>query len=497
MTIFKRLWAGLAGLLLTGAASAFTIPPQKAVLEYFNTFTGHYVLLSDVAEIAGVDAGAAGHGWKRTGYMFSARDEAFYPANVCRFYAPGPNSHFFTLNAQECEFLKTRDTGWYYEKLDFSVEGPTGGVCPANLTPIYRLYNARFPQNDSNHRFIHDASVRDEMVGRGWVDEGVGFCATYATRLPDKSFLVETDGEIRPSAECENEAINLGPCIALNQIPPLTNRIQSWLPPSYVTKDPQFSPAFEQVTGFDGNLYTAQPPGDTTAVAAHSFAQSMLIAKSIIGVHVSYLDRTIGNLASINPLYQFTTTAPVSGSADARVFPWNGNHENNLEISFNLLVKTIRRHSSGSQAYGHPTLQFLDTRSGNHLYVTLATYGTGVPGKPGDLLTIDQGTGRVIVSTAFREDPRFGTRIAGNFLHCDGDANSGGCEQPASDAFRFRIDRGDFQVVLDLARSLNGTLSSDPRDYLLANFHFNNEIHLGGELGARLMSYQLELHQGY
>ena len=67
------------------------------------------------------------------------------------------------------------------------------------------------------------------------------------------------------------------------------------------------------------------------------------------------------------------------------------------------------------------------------------------------------------------------------------------CDQPASDAFAFRINRDAFLKVLGFARSLQSQLSANPDDYILANFHFNNEIYLGAELGLSLANYKLEL----
>src|SRR5438067_4489305 len=81
---------------LPSSLAFFTSPPPP-VIEYVNDLTDHYVLLYDAQEIAAVDGGSAGPGWHRTGYVFAAG--APLPdgssGNICRFYAPGPNSHFF------------------------------------------------------------------------------------------------------------------------------------------------------------------------------------------------------------------------------------------------------------------------------------------------------------------------------------------------------------------------------------------------------------------
>lgn len=404
--------------------------PPKSVHEYFNHIIGHYVLLSDPAEIAIVDAGGAGFGWVATGYVFAARNETLSAPNICRFYAPPPtNSHFFTGNVEECAFLKANDTGWIYEKQDFAIDMPQGNVCRAPLVPIYRLYNNRWMFSDSNHRFVHDASARDDMLAKGWRDEGIAFCATSASRGARKAFQIASE-QVRPSAECEDEAINVGACVATNQVPRLTQMIPSWLPPFYVTQAPQYSARFTHLTGFDGNVFTSQAVTDADSVARHSFAQTLRIANSSFGIHVSYIDRTRGDLSSINPLYQFRTGISGTGVSDQRVFPWRYAKENDVVISFDVDVRTIRRLNRESHAYGHPTLQFMDTSTGQNLYVTVATFGTGVDGPPGDLIAIDASTGRVIVGTAFRANPLFGKRLEGEFLHCEADAEQGGCDEP-------------------------------------------------------------------
>lgn len=483
----------LPALLFSTDAGAFCINScayPKTVWEYFNHQTRHYVLLSDPDEIANVERGGAGAGWVATGNIFHAQSESFSTAsrNVCRFYAPPPvNSHFFTANAAECEQLKNSNSGWIYEKLDFGMTLPFRGVCEAGFTPIYRVYNNRWMFSDSNHRFVHDAALRDELVARGWIDEGVAFCTEFAARIDRKNFHIATD-KVRPSAECENEAINLGSCIALNQIPPLPNRITAWLPPSFVRMDPLFSLRYSELTRFQGNVYTAQRVEDVNAVAAHSFAQAYFGDSTTFGMHVSYLDRTHGELASINPLYQFRTTAPAANMPDERFMPWLYPLENELSVSFNLDVATVRRLNTDSHAYGHPTLQFMDTTSGQHLYVTIGAFGTGISGRPGDFLGVDGTTGRVIVGTAFRADPQFGKRIAGDFMSCD----AGDCV-PGQRHFEFRITKADFAKVLGIARTLDPRLSPTPANYLMANFHFNSEIYREAELGLSLSGYEVRV----
>lgn len=45
------------------------------------------------------------------------------------------------------------------------------GQCDPGLMPVYRLYNTR---SGPNHRYVTDRSLRDTMVGAGWIAEGYG-----------------------------------------------------------------------------------------------------------------------------------------------------------------------------------------------------------------------------------------------------------------------------------------------------------------------------------
>ena len=152
-----------------------------------------YFLTIDAAEAAAIDAGAAGVGWQRTGYTFRAYATtgavpgAALP--VCRFYGsvtPGPNSHFFTANAAECQALKDIQAStpasqprWNYEGIAFRTSEPgAGGICAAGLTPVMRAYNRGNVRGiNSNHRFTTSPGEIQRMVGLGWADEGVVFCA--------------------------------------------------------------------------------------------------------------------------------------------------------------------------------------------------------------------------------------------------------------------------------------------------------------------------------
>ncbi|MBP8297235.1 MAG: hypothetical protein KAX84_14070, partial [Burkholderiales bacterium] len=141
----------------------------------------HYFRTAEVAEALAIDGGAAGPGWQRTGLDFTAFVAGAGPGNdVCRFYNPVANTHFYTADPDECTQVKLPDSGWRYEGLSFRIRLPSAGACAAGTIPVYRNYNNRFAFNDSNHRFTTSLAVYNDMIAQGWAGEGVVMCA-----LPD------------------------------------------------------------------------------------------------------------------------------------------------------------------------------------------------------------------------------------------------------------------------------------------------------------------------
>ena len=215
-------------------------------------------------------------------------------------------------------------------------------------------------------------------------------------------------------------------------------------------------------------------------------------AGATIGVHVDTVGRGASPYSSVNPLYQFHTTVD-PGKFDDRFFPWTPRESDaELALQFTLNVKSIETNGYGSAAYGHPTIEFIDQRSGHHLYFTVMTYGTPPAVPAGDYLAPDVGTGKVIVGTTFRPSTPYGRSFGLPTLPTPSGfvpANSWGW----GGYFEFRMDRGEFQNVLDAARTVDAALSASPDDYLVDNFHFNNEVYGDGEIGINLAGYTLQL----
>lgn len=101
---------------------------------------------------------------------------------VCRFYSPLVNSHFYTASKDECDQLKQDNSGWMYEGIAFQALVPNAGACLPGTDPVWRLYNNRHAQQDSNHRFVTSLGVYHSMIADGWLGEGVAFCSPPASQ---------------------------------------------------------------------------------------------------------------------------------------------------------------------------------------------------------------------------------------------------------------------------------------------------------------------------
>jgi len=158
------------------------VGPLKAIpaVEFYNAALDHYFITVNSGEIADLDNGV--HvGWSRTGLAFNVFAELASGgagSPVCRFYglpSAGLDSHFYTVNADECAIIPSKFAGaWVLENGDAFETVPSSipdGACSAGFVPVYRLWNQR---KDSNHRFTTDKNVTLAMIAKGYFLEGVG-----------------------------------------------------------------------------------------------------------------------------------------------------------------------------------------------------------------------------------------------------------------------------------------------------------------------------------
>lgn len=296
------------------------------------------------------------------------------------------------------------------------------------------------------------------------------------------------------SALCEDEVAGLGGCVGINQQPEMPRIIPL---DQQVPTDPLVIP-FMRRTGASGQVHTAQTSGTLYEIDARSFAQTKT-ASSEIGLYINTIDRSTAIPAtSVNPLYQFTTTPPATGETDRRLMPWRDSVTRDLELSFELTVKTFRRAAGQgndqSFAQSHPVIELIDTRSRRNFYFTLGVASVAAhPSRPeDDFAGKDFGIGNAIVSTVFRSNPAYGIRITGQAFVCNTGESDTTCNAGNSQ-FRFRMRPEDFRVVLAKARTLDPLLSADLADYAIDNFSFNNEVSGDAQIGVMLRNYTLSV----
>ena len=192
--------------ILLAFCSVATPALATTVIEFYNTNLDNYFITADANEAAAIDNGSAGPGWIRTGYTF----ESGGSTSVCRFYgsqSPGPNSHFYTVDSAECQGLKAQqiptgdprkltEKSWNFESLDFVSTPPSNGTCPSGTVPVYRAYNNGFARGvDSNHRITSSLTAIQEVVARGWNNEGVVMCAPSGAAVSKWTYMVYMAGD--------------------------------------------------------------------------------------------------------------------------------------------------------------------------------------------------------------------------------------------------------------------------------------------------------------
>ena len=479
--------------------TTISAPPADTVVEYFNTGTGHYFYTWSLSDQQALDSGAFGAGWVRTGQGFGAfgtRERGVQPGfafdacgspgsclPITRFYAPGPNSHFFTGKPSDVAILDRPGTGWLLENVAFYTRMPdAAGICS---TPVYRLYNNRAAFNDSSHRYTADEAARDLMVARGgWVDEGVAFCAygKRTTTAETHSFAVPGISDIMDIRDCR-AAPSPGSCLGVANLPIPSNQFEST---SFSTSTPLASARdeFDTQTGMSpaaNALTMAVGRGSRIAAAADAFVQlSTTLPPGYTGVptgiHLATQSRTGEPYTSITALRRLQ---------QASVYPYRFDTGTDRDLYLQAWVYVQEASAAdGSHAYGVFTLQFTDESSGRSLLFNILAFGTAPP---------DEGAGRdfntslpLVYSTA-GTDGRFGRLWGGPPRAIPQQVN------PLNGGYQAWISRRHFQAILDAARQVDPLLSPRPQDYWVANFGLVNEAYGEGEIGVVVTNISLSV----
>ena len=300
-----------------GSSPPFTItvyvasppPPGVPTVEFYNINLAHYFVTAVQAEASAIDNGSAGPGWVRTGFSYDVYNGPVSSGSintvpVCRFYGTpgkGPNSHFYTADATECEQVK-KDPGWFYEGIAYHIQ-PWLGTCPADTLPIYRTYNNRAATNDSNHRFITNANTFQQMSDKGWIQEGIVMCSPSARAPTPVLGGTFTD----PSRSGASVAIAPG------ELPPYVNATQPQISPASQPPGGMVNPQIgdTNVTAGGGG-YTFNLTGDggfTSGTAPFNDGVS-----TPIQIAIPFNAAGIPAVDAVNPIKTFVRVQHPSGS---------------------------------------------------------------------------------------------------------------------------------------------------------------------------------------
>jgi Repeat of unknown function (DUF5648) len=489
------LLAAIALLATPLSSWSFLIGPQPpspiSIVEYFNTGTGHYFYTLSQVEEAAIASGAEGQGWVKTGlsfaafpsveasrYLGTACDSGVTPCQpVSRFYAPGPNSHFFTGRPDELRILMQPGTGWFFETVAFYVPLPDqSGNCSTSgfLVPVYRMYNNRSMFNDSNHRYTASAAARANMLAQGWGDEGVAFCSYGSGNDPIEvlAFALDDPAGIQAAPACKSDDLATHPsCVALENLP------VPWLvipgDPSYDRRD-----LFDVRVGWSmPGVYTRNAVlyADLLVASSRTFVQLTTVdGGDQLGIHLNTADRLGSMHTSISPIRKLVTAAPSDGQPDPRLFPYRLRYGTPYEVYLRFFLGlTAFTASPGSSVDGAGSIEFLDTRSGRKLRLNAVAYGN-LPSA--EYVTSDGATGMAVVATTFGRPSSLG-RFVGPMID-----QATARTRDIGQTFSASLNRAEFQAVIDLARTRDPNLSSDPADYAVDNIAQVNEVSGDGDI---------------
>jgi photosystem II stability/assembly factor-like uncharacterized protein len=171
-------------------ATVDTTAKKLTVYELYNTKINHYFRTTSIEEANFLESLTGDNRWSRTGDDFGAwaanqDDGSALP--VCRFYGSptlGPNSHFYLVGRDNCIAFEAQEAKipagsqrWNLESTEFSINVPGPSGCGAAApVPVYRIYNNRFAQGDSHHRYTSKPDEVARLTAAGWTSEGVVMC---------------------------------------------------------------------------------------------------------------------------------------------------------------------------------------------------------------------------------------------------------------------------------------------------------------------------------
>jgi hypothetical protein len=165
-----------AGIVNAGnlVQAATALRSYAMVVEYRQADSQRYFRGAG-AEATALEDGSQGR-WTSTGDAFVAwRDGSSGALPVCRLYHPQAQSHFYSVDAGECERLKASGE-WTHQATAFHAQAASRGICPQGTAAVHR-YTMTDRSGARRYRFTaHRGAQPAAVAGQGWQAEGVAFC---------------------------------------------------------------------------------------------------------------------------------------------------------------------------------------------------------------------------------------------------------------------------------------------------------------------------------
>lgn len=508
MRAFKLICMGFFALVAS-LSTALVLAQSQTItaVEYYDPATRKFFLTVDPVEQTALESAAPETARVRTGLQFdvfpAAGDTCEVRANgaqVCAgsivrfdfaqfdwwFYSPKP-SEWAQLNAPNSGFV---DRGVAFKA--FLPDGPNG-TCTQGRVAVYRSYR------NQNHRFTADQASHQRTVAAGAIDEGITFCAERARILPvfeAKFDALARDGT-RSELECLPPESLQGPCVA-------TRNLQ---PPRFVDEFAfgvdEVPQAYIDRSGFNGRYIYHE--GDAT-LSNRSFGTFVQFGgPGALGLHVNTGNRLGGGPVALDAAYNIRRFGP-PGTVEGRLIPYRRAYDVPVEMSmkFQLFVRAVDPFLFGTAVRGRLRIILQDMSdqrfdidilpADRRLDFVVDLYGNNVPAPDSVALQGQSVTniGRLVVTTNV-ERSTYGHLVRPvPFLFLPGtfrSANFWGM----GDAYDYRIDRAALQRIINAARQVDPTYSSDISMYQVLGYRIENEIEGEGRLGVNQRDITLQL----
>ena len=312
-----------------------------------------------------------------------------------------------------------------------------------------------------------------------WAEEGVAFCVLREIKLP-----IETRGQPFAVYAAPPCLIREGPydtCVFGENMANFNG---------YRPIQPTTAGYFDRTGAITAYVSSYSYSTDAEA-SAHSFVQLRDLYTETLGggFFVTSADRSNGRVSGV------TAKSPVPSrfqSSKDLAQPFAARYDVGMDLALSIqpYVKRIRTTGEDSQAFVFSEIVFVDDTSKRKLQLNLFAIGTPAVG---DFVGLD-GNENVLAVFALGPAMTYGRSAGLPLLRPPRTFDSPSPYGYGGD-FGYRINRTEFESLLQSARIAQPLLSADARDYRIESFSFKSQVALTAEIGYNLQKHELSLER--